>query len=338
MIASFLPLLAAASGDIGPLGRALVLVAVLGTAVALFLLIVLLLGTRSIASADLESRLSPYSGTKAPTTMLSRVRLLRRFAARAERIAERRGVLSQIETALEQANIHVRAGEAIAGALLLAIIVFVLGLVITGDPIWGLLAGVVAMVVAWMAVAGVASRQRRRFEQQLPDTLNLLATSLRAGYSMLQALDAATQESPEPTSREFRRVLNEIRLGRSVGEALQDSAGRMESEDFDWVVLAFTIQREVGGNLAEVLQTTAETILARGRLRSEVKALTTEGRISAVVLGLLPFALFGLLWFVNPGYLDPLLNTTLGNALMVGAVLLLLLGLWWINQIVKIEV
>jgi tight adherence protein B len=317
--------------------RLLVILAVAGIFGVVFLLVLLLAGNQNV-ERDLESRLSAYTGGRVETGILARIRLLRRFAVRAERLAERRGVLGQIETALEQANVHVRPAEAIAGALLVALLAGLLGLVLSGNPLVAIIFAAGALVAVSVAVSAVASRQRRRFESQLPDTLNLIATSLRAGYSMLQALEAVSQEAPDPTNREFHRVLSEIRLGRSATEALQDSARRMESLDFDWVVLAFTIQREVGGNLAEVLSTTAETMLHRGRMRREMKALTAEGRISGIVLGSMPFLLFIFLSISNPEYLDPMLNTTLGIAALVGAALLLAGGLWWISRIVKIEV
>ena len=155
---------------------------------------------------------------------------------------------------------------------------------------------------------------------------------------MQQALEAISQEAPQPTNREFQRVLTEIRLGRTVRDALQDSARRMESVDFDWVVLAFTIQREVGGNLAEVLQTTSETILQRGRLRREMRALTAEGRISAIVLGALPFGLFLLLFASNRDYLDPMLNSRTGVIAIGLALALLVAGIVWLSRIIKIDV
>jgi Flp pilus assembly protein TadB len=187
-------------------------------------------------------------------------------------------------------------------------------------------------------VSTIASRERKRFESQLPDTLNLIATSLRAGYSLLQAVEAVGQESPEPTAREFARAITEIRLGRSVDAALNDVARRMESQDFEWAVLAINIQREVGGNLAEVLQTTAETMLQRNRLRREMKALTAEGRISAIVLGALPFVIFGVILVVNPTYIEPLLGTTQGLVALGVAAVLLVLGMLWLQKIVKVEV
>jgi tight adherence protein B len=334
-LAAMAPLIAADA--VGATGRAFAFVAIVGVGVAMFLLINVIAGTQSV-ERDLETRLSAYTGAVREEGVLARFRLLRRFVVRAERLAETRGVLGQIENALEQANLAIRPGEAIAGALAAAGIVGIMALVLTGDPIIAIVVGLLAAALAAAIIAAVASQQRRRFEEQLPDTLNLIATSLRAGYSMLQALEAVTQESPDPTAREFRRVLNEIRLGRSATEALQDSARRMESLDFDWVVLAFTIQREVGGNLAEVLQTTSETMLHRGRLRREMRALTAEGRISAVVLGSTPFVLFGFLFLGNRDYLEPMLQSRVGQIAIGLSLLLLAIGLVWLSRVIKVEV
>jgi len=264
--------------------------------------------------------------------------LLRRFVRQAERVAEKRGLLGKIETALEQANIPLRPGEAIAGALVVSILSAIfLGLVMQ-SLIGALIGAVAALMVASAAVNFVARRERTRFVAQLPDTLNLISTSLRAGYSLLQALEAVATEAGDPTAREFGRALNETRLGRSPVDALKDVAVRMDSVDFDWAVLAISIQREVGGNLAEVLQTAAETMLHRNRLRREMQALTAEGRISAIVLGAMPFVLFGFLYSSNREYLQPLFESTPGLIAIGGAVFLLIAGVYWLNKIVKIDV
>ncbi len=322
---------------IGPAERALAITAVIAGAIALFLVATVLLQVRGV-ERDLETRLSAYTHSEQQTGLLARLQVLRRFVISAERYAARRGVLAQMQNVLEQANIQLRPGEAMAAVLVLAIFVGIAGLIFTGNPLVAVVLGGLAAALAGVAVALVAAQQRRRFENQLPDTLNLMATSLRAGYSMLQALEAVSSESPDPTAREFRRVLNEIRLGRSAVEALSDSATRMESVDFDWVVLAFTIQREVGGNLAEVLQTTAETMLQRTRLRREMHALTAEGRISSYVLGAMPFGLAAILFLSNRSYLQPMFESTLGTTALVASGVLLLVGLVWLNRIVKVEV
>jgi tight adherence protein B len=132
--------------------------------------------------------------------------------------------------------------------------------------------------------------------------------------------------------------MNETRLGRSPVVALKQVADRMESIDFDWAVLAISIQREVGGNLAEVLQTAAETMLQRNRLRREMKALTAEGRVSALVLGSLPFGLFAFLFTTRRNYLQPMLDSTVGLVALGGAFLGLLIGIYWLSKIVKVDV
>ena len=324
----------AVSGDL------ILFVGAVAAGVAAFLLIIILFGkAASSRTAQVRGRLgSLVAPDESAGGIFGRFRLLRRAASRAEGVAEQRGALGMIETALEQANMPIRPGEAIVGTIALALL---LGLVIGAlaqNFWWGLSTAVAILVVAVIAVNSVASRQRKRFEGQLPDTLNLIATSLRAGYSLLQAVEAVGQEAPEPTRREFGRAMSEIRLGRSVTDALQDIAVRMESQDFDWAVLAISIQREVGGNLAEVLQTTAETMLHRNRLRREMKALTAEGRISAIVLGGLPFFLFGVIWVVNPEYIKPLVTSTGGLIALVGALFMILIGIFWLTRIVKVDI
>ena len=316
----------------------LVIVAAIGVGGALFLIIVLMAGNRAAVERDLEDRLGHYG--KAPTDAKGRFKnpLLRRFVRQAENVAEKRGLLENIETALDQANIPLRPGEAIAGALAVSILSAIFLGIVMQSLLGALIGAVLALMVASAAVNFVARRERNQFVSQLPDTLNLISTSLRAGYSLLQALEAVASEAPEPTAREFGRALNETRLGRAPVDALKDVAERMESVDFDWAVLAISIQREVGGNLAEVLQTAAETMLHRNRLRREMKALTAEGRISAIVLGVMPILLFFFLYTSNRSYLAPLFESTVGLIAIGSSIVLLLVGIYWLNKIVQIEV
>ena len=165
-----------------------------------------------------------------------------------------------------------------------------------------------------------------------------MATSLRAGYSLVQAIESVAGESPNPTGREFGRAMAESRLGRPAVQALQGVSDRMSSEDFRWTVMAIEIQREVGGNLSEVLQTVADTMVARNRLRGEVKALTAEGRISALVLVFIPIALFAFLFVTNPNFLAPLLTNPIGVVALAVAALLMIVGILWLRRLVKIEV
>jgi len=198
-------------------------------------------------------------------------------------------------------------------------------------------AGAAGIILTVVGIQALASRETRRFEAQMPDTLNLMGSSLRAGYSLLQAVEAVSSEAAMPTAREFGRAVSEIRLGTSVPGALHGIAKRMGSVDFEWVTMAIDIQSEVGGNLAEVLATTADTIVLRNRLRGDVRAMTAEGRISAIVLGILPFALGLFMWTTNRDYIDPLFSTTGGRIGLVIAFGLLAVGVSWIRSIVNVE-
>jgi tight adherence protein B len=316
----------------------MIVIAAAGAAVALFLLVSLLFGSDRAVERDLRGRLGSLAAPVEEHSFLGKFRIIRRFATQAEDMAAERGMLGALESALAQANLPLRPGEAIAGAIGLAIVSGLLAGLFTQSTITGLVIGVLTLAILGMAVNTVASRERKRFEAQLPDTLNLISTSLRAGYSMLQSVEAVANEASEPTGREFKRAINETRLGRSPVDALKDVAERMGSQDFDWAVLAISIQREVGGNLAEVLQTAADTMLQRNRLRREMKALTAEGRISAIVLGALPFFLFGFLFTTNRSYLQPMLDNTIGRIAMGGVLLLITAGIVWLNKIVTVEV
>jgi tight adherence protein B len=137
---------------------------------------------------------------------------------------------------------------------------------------------------------------------------------------------------------ELRRVLAEARLGRSLDEALNDVADRMASADFSWAVMAISIQREVGGNLAELLDTVAETMVARERLRREVKALTAEGRVSALVIGILPIGVGAFMWLMNRDYIGVLFHDSMGKAALIGSAILGGFGFWWMKKTIEIEI
>jgi len=204
--------------------------------------------------------------------------------------------------------------------------------------LWGLIWFGVFLLLVVFIVNYLGKREKKRFENQLPDTLTLMSTSLRAGYSLLQATEAVSSEAPNPTAREFGRAIAEARLGRTVTDALNGIVNRTQSEDFEWAVMAIDIQREVGGNLAEVLQTVADTMRARNRLKGEIKALTAEGRISAFVLGALPFAMALFLWTTNRDYLEPLIQETFGRIAIGAGLLLMAGGIFWLKKIVDIEI
>ncbi len=250
--------------------------------------------------------------------------------------ADRHGLLEWVEARLDAARIPVRPAEACFFTLAFAALACV-GAWIAKGPVGGFLALALGLAVPAAATSFLARRRRKKFVKQLPQMLQLLGSSLRAGYSLLQGCEAVSQEINDPMGAELRRVMAEARLGRPVDEALDEAAIRMGSPDFSWAVMAIGIQRNVGGNLAELLDTVADTMTQRDRLRAEVKALTAEGRVSALVLGFMPPGLAVAMAVISPGYLTPLFTKSIGQALLGGALLGMLGGFVWMRKIIQID-
>jgi tight adherence protein B len=181
-------------------------------------------------------------------------------------------------------------------------------------------------------------RRLRAFEEHLPSALQLVASGLRSGFSLAQALDSVVREGVDPIATELNRALGEARLGMSLEDALDGISDRMESTDFNWVVMAIRIQREVGGNLAEILLNTSAVMRERGRLRRQVKALSAEGRLSAYVLLALPLLMGAYMFAVRRAYVRTLYTTGFGIAMLVFAVFLLVMGTLWMRKVVTVDV
>ena len=221
---------------------------------------------------------------------------------------------------LEQADLPLRPAEALFFYLAgVAVVVAARSLGARARPDRAPLIGVVARRPR------PAGRRRRSWRNRRRKQFNGAAARhaaaarrarSRAGYSLMQGVEAVSQEVAEPMGRELRRVVTEARLGRPLEESLDGVAERMESGDFAWAVMAIRIQREVGGNLSELLLTVAETMTERERLRRDVTALTAEGKISAIVLGILPIGLGLFMYVVNPEYMDVLFDETIGQILL----------------------
>jgi Flp pilus assembly protein TadB len=209
---------------------------------------------------------------------------------------------------------------------------------LTGDVIIGVLVGA---LVGWLSMRMLLNflirRRRSVFADQLPDLLQLLASSLLSGFSLLQALDAVVREAAQPSAGEFARALAEARLGGDLEDCLDTVADRMSSDDLRWTVMAIRIQRGIGGNLAEVLSTTVSTIRERGFLRRHVHALSAEGRLSAYILIALPLVATAYLFITDRTYMRPLYTTGLGQIMLAGAFVLVVIGTLLMRQMIKVE-
>ncbi|MCB5274416.1 hypothetical protein BJG92_01949 [Arthrobacter sp. SO5] len=259
-----------------------------------------------------------------------------RATAAVETLLKRRNYTAALGAALEQAGLSLRAPEFVVLALAGAATCGAAALAALG-PIPALILLLLSPFAARFLLRFLASRRRAKFAEQLDETLQLLAGGLRAGHSLLRAIDAVAGEAGAPTTAEFARIINETRLGRDLGEALDDAALRMRSEDFSWVAQAIAIHREVGGNLADVLDQVGQTIRERSQIRGQVKALSAEGKISALVLMLLPVGITGALMVLSPGYMDPMVTTPLGLAMVGAAAVLFSLGGLWLRKVVQFK-
>ena len=254
------------------------------------------------------------------------------------RFADSRGFSDRLDAELESAGVSVRSGEFVVLSVVAFVVGAVLGAALLRSWMLGLIVGAVCGMGPTIALRMALKRRTEKMREQLPDVLTVLASSLRAGHSFMQALDTVAREIPQPAATEFQRVVAEIRLGRPIEEALEALATRVGSADFKWAVLAVNIQREVGGNLAEILDNVADTLRERAMMRRQIKVLTAEGRLSAWVLVALPIGIAVYMFAVNPDYIGLLVTTKTGWYMSGTAVILLGLGVVWMRKIVDIDV
>lgn len=303
---------------------------------ALFAVAFGLAGWFSFSNREFRRRLAREYERGAGGLGAAATNLSERASAFAERVLEERGRAGPLNAALERAGLAMRPGEFIVLAAASAASAGVLGLVLGGFLVAVAFAGVTAGGFRYV-LGLLADRRRAKFADQLSDTLQLLAGSLRSGYGLTQAIDAVAREAPSPTCDEFRRLVVESRLGRDLGEGLRGVADRAGNEDFHWVVQAMDIHREVGGDLAEILDQVGETIRDRNRVRRQVKALSAEGRLSAVILFVLPFVMAGVIRTTNPEYFGELTGTSAGKIMLGLGASLMVAGGIWLRNIVKLE-
>ena len=255
-----------------------------------------------------------------------------------EGIAERQGALERAERLLERADLPLRAGEALTTYAGIVLGALAFGILFMGGLVGLIIMGVIGVLVPPAVVNFMATRRTKAFLSQLPDMLQLLSSTLKAGYSFMQGVEAVSHEVEEPMGGELRRIVTEAQLGRPLEDAMEASAVRMDSPDFAWCVMAVKIQREVGGNLSELLMTVAETMTARERLRRDVASLTAEGKMSAIVLAALPVLLGAAMWGLNPEYINTLFSAGLGKVLLGASATAALIGFAWMKKIIAIEI
>lgn len=334
-------LAAAADGFIGSAGSRVLIAALFGLAIAG--LTVALAIVFSKRQAALERRLAGYELPEFATRPTAdagsapETSVVQQAVEFTEKVADRAGVLAKTELLLQQADLPLRPAELLFYAPTFAIMAALISALLFD----GMVAIVIAAIVLAVPVVYVMRKRDERlkgFERQLPDTLVLLAGAMRAGFSFMQGLETVADESSGVMRRELQRVFTEARLGRPIEDALEETAARMQSRDLEWAVMAIRIQREVGGNLATLLDTVADTMTKRERLRREIKTLTAEGRFSAILLSLFPPVFGGILFVTRHEYMSKLFSETAGIIAVCIAAATSVIGWFWMRKIVKIEV
>jgi len=255
------------------------------------------------------------------------------------RALEGRRVSENLSTQLARADLKLTVGEFLVLQLLAAMAAGAAGYFLSG----AIVIGILALVLGWFAPRWFMSYRQgarlRAFNDQLGDALNLMVNGLRSGYSIMQAMEAVSREMAPPLAAEFSRVVQEVQIGLSLDQALSNMLRRIRSDDLDLVVTAINVQREVGGNLAEILDVISFTIRERVRIKGEIRALTAQGRYSGYVISLLPICLVLVLFVVNKPYVSQLFTSGwCGWAMVVCGLLMIGTGFIAIQKIVAIEV
>ena len=279
---------------------------IIGGGLALFVLLSIgLVVSVTSERTVLDQRLGQYLGdAEAGVTEADRRAQSSQITDWVSRRMERTSFGDRIARQLARADMKLKVAEYIVLIVVAVLGVGFLAWLVGGrSPISFLIGGVVGYILPGLYVSRQQRRRLNRFNDQLSDMINLMVNGLRAGYSTMQAMEAVSKELPSPISDEFRRVVQEMQIGLPMETALENLLRRIPSDDLDFMVTAINVQREVGGNLSEILDTISFTIRERVRIKGEIRTLTAQVRTSGTVLSLIPVFLVLTLWFLNPEYL-----------------------------------
>jgi tight adherence protein B len=259
-----------------------------------------------------------------------------------------RGYMARIEDELARADIPMRPSEYVLVRLVLAGMGFLLGRYGFGYMHSGIIMAIVGFWTPPVFVRVHQNRRRSKFVKQLADALMLLTNSLRSGYGFIKGLELVAKEMGDPISKELSRMLREVNLGATIEDGLLNLGRRVNSQDLDIVIGAYLVQKDVGGNLTEIMEKVAETIRERLRIQGDVRVLTTQGKLSGLIVGLMPFVVFMLLLLWAPDYFNTMFgppfipfghfHIPMGVLMLIGAVCWQLIGAYLILKVVSVKV
>ncbi len=244
----------------------------------------------------------------------------------------------KLERLLDQADVKMKVGTLFLFTVALFGLGIALGLVLKHSLVLGLVLGFILAAVPTGVLIYKRAQRLKKFTEQFPDTLDMMARSLRAGHSFTSALQVVAEEMPEPVSKVFRIAYDEQSLGLSLSESLINMTERINSIDLAFFVTAVNIQRETGGNLAEILEKLGVTIRERFKILGQLRIYTAQGRLSGYILAVIPIALALIIWVINPDYVAVLFKTTIGLYMIAAAITLQIIGFFVIRKIINIEI
>ncbi len=290
---------------------------------------------------DFESFLEDGKESEAEEANVSVQEELRNFLDPINRSLSQRQFGQNMRKKLARANVKLTVAEYAAAHFISSALLFTIGYVFlsAGNLLTAIALGLIGFFLPRFFVGRAINKRLREFETQLPDTLSLWVNGLRSGYSVLQAIEAISHDAPEPTKTEFERVVKEVQIGIDMDDAFGHLLERIQSEDIDLVVTAVSIQRDTGGNLAEILEVISHTIRERIKLKGEIRVLTSQGRYTGYLISGLPIALTLLLQVISPGFMNPMFESRECGWPMIGVGLALIgMGGAMISRIVDIDI
>jgi tight adherence protein B len=287
------------------------------------------LGWTRAVEARLQASLKPVD---------SEVSSRPRLADRMTKSLSRMSFGERLEQQLTAADSNMSVGEFMMIRLAVTLWAFVIGWLISRQPVAGMLLAGFGWIVPGMWLNSKKNRRAKAFADQLPDMLTMLTGSLRAGYGLLYAISVVEKEMPEPIATEFGRVLKETALGYTLSDALDHLVARVQNDDLELVVTAVHIQSEVGGSLADVLDTISKTIRERIQLKGQIRAITSQQKMTGTILTALPFVMGTLLFLISPDYMSDILQPGWPMIMPITAVILVIFGNIVMNQVTKIEI
>jgi tight adherence protein B len=316
----------------------------LGLTVGCIVLVAVMVALARPRGAWLRSRIDPYGRLEGGSAAAAAVDASPgwrpssdRVFGLTERVFEQTRLWRRTMRLLERAGSQMRPAELLWQCLLVGVAAAVVAGLIWGSWLWSAVALAGGLVVPWVRMTRRARRRLRAFEEQLADVLMTMSGSLKVGLTFHNSLISVVHDGMPPASEEFERLLNETQLGRPMEDALAAMGDRVDSEDLRFVLMSVGIQREIGGSLAELLQTVSETVRERQQFRRKVRALTSMGRISAYILVALPFIIAAVVSILSPDYMEPLFHTTAGHVLIAIMFCMTVVGGFFLKRIVSIK-